>query len=135
VKDSWLRLWFLNRSQKRVKEHSLETGSIRLFIEGMTRSLQAISDCLDRHGRLVMVCGRAGKKAGREKDDIRISDLCIYAVHKEMRSIWAVEDLLHDRKMMKRGSYFAVHRGKRDSKNGKQVKRFGEEEILILRKR
>ena len=42
--------------------------------------------------------------------------------------------LIIDRKIMKRGSYFAVHHGKSADDNGDYGRRFGEDEILILKK-
>ena len=64
----------------------------------------------------------------------RISELIMYAMEElKLRGVRS-EALIRDRKKMVRGSYFAVHAGKRVDDEGQSHERFGEEDILVLRK-
>jgi DNA modification methylase len=56
VKDSWLRLWLLNRDPRAVRAKSLETGNILKFIEMMERCLHESMRLLTG-GRCFLVCG------------------------------------------------------------------------------
>jgi hypothetical protein len=132
LKDSWLRLWWLGRDGKESRKQSLETGSVSAFVDGMTSTLDALADVTSADGRLVLVCGHAKTWIGETKRVVRISDLCLLANSRLDRRRWKPELLVHDRKLMKRGSYFAVHRGREADGNGQHRPRYGEEEILIL---
>ena len=135
-KDAWLRLWFLGRDHRDVARRSLQTGSIQVFVDAMQRSLRSIITCLKPGGRLVLVGGQAWVTVGGEAQFVRITDLCLYALSliNESSEQLSVETLIGDAKAMNRGSYFAVHAGKRELPGGKFEPRYGKEDILVVRK-
>jgi len=135
-KDAWLRLWFLGRNHRDVAKQSLETGSLRLYVEAMQRSLRAIMTCLKPGGRLVLVGGQARVTVAGDTQFAGITDLCLYALTRINGSSeqLSVETVIHDRRVMNRGSYFAVHAGKRELAGGGLGPRYGEESILIVTK-
>jgi len=135
IKDAWLRLWFLGRDPHAVAMLSLETGNVARFVKGMVSAMESMSRSVSRGATVVLVCGRANITVDGRPHPVRISDLCLLAnsrVAPKMRLI--PERLIVDRKIMKRGSYFAVHHGKSRDHNGDHVRRFGEDEILVLKK-
>jgi len=136
LKDSWLRLWLLGYDRKALSTKSFETGNVPFFLSAMLRSLRAMWDALLDEGILVLVCGRAKVSVGKRKRIAHVNELCALAASKcgEEGKPFAVEAMVTDRVLMKRGSYFAVHRGKVGNGNGKKRRRYGEDEILILRK-
>jgi len=134
IKDAWLRLWFLNKSRQDVAKDSLETGSVSNFVEGMIKVMSAISISLKKNGIVVMVCGRAITKVAGQRCSVRISELCLLANSRLGSGGLVPERLIVDKKMMKRGAYFAVHHGKSVNGDGKHTNRFGEDEILVFRK-
>ena len=136
IKDSWLRLWFLGREGSELTRQSMETGSVNLFVEKMQGALEAMVRVLKMSGRMVLVCGRANINVGARGHSVRIGDLCLYAIDQkeELRKSLVVERLIVDRKLMVRGSYFAVHHGKTDDDSAGPSQRYGEDEILVLRK-
>jgi hypothetical protein len=136
TKDSWLRLWFLDRDRIEIGSRSLETGSVPVFVEAMKTSLAKILASVTPGGVLALVCGEAHVDIGRGTRVARISDLCLYALSQseEFAGQYTVETIVHDRKLMRRGSYFAVHGGNADDGSGVQKRRFGEEEILVIRR-
>lgn len=135
-KDAWLRLWFLGYDHRAVARQSLETGSIRVFVRAMEKSLGAVMTCIKPGGRLVLVGGQARASLGGEDRYVRINDLCLYALDrmKGTSKLSIVEAAIQDSKVMNRGSYFAVHGGKRQLAGGGVGPRYGEEDILIVRK-
>lgn len=136
LKDSWLRSWFLKRDWETIKKHSLETGSVKIFFEGMLESLSAIWRSLEENGTLVLVCGKAKVEIGRKKRLVKVSDISLLAVER-IRPLgyrFEVESIVTDRILMKRGSYFAVTHGKLNKRSGTGMKRYGEDEIIVLRK-
>jgi hypothetical protein len=135
VKDSWLRFWFLNRDSKEIARSSVESGSVRIFAEFMGKALTACLSAVDKDGRVALVCGEARVTVGGQPQIARISELAIYALSKLERADVKIEALIRDRKKMVRGSYFAVHGGKSVDEDGKSHDRFGEEDILVLRKK
>jgi len=136
IKDSWLRLWFLGRQGSELTSESMETGSVNLFLQYMQSALESMVGVLKIGGRMVLVCGRANVDAGGMTHSVRVGDLCLYAIDQSevLRSSLLVERLIVDRILMVRGSYFAVHHGKTDDDNGGASHRFGEDEILVVRK-
>jgi hypothetical protein len=136
IKDSWLRLWFLQRDADEQRGRTLETGGLTSFINGVGKSLSAIIDCVSANGVIALVCGQAKGDIRRQRPTIRVSDLCLYALEglPERKSLEVIS-IVRDRKLMKRGSYFAVHNGMHHLHNGDKIRRFGEEEILLLRKK
>jgi tRNA G10 N-methylase Trm11 len=135
IKDSWLRLWFLGHDRHEQHARSMETGNIPVFVDSMKRALASIEAVLARKGVIALVCGQARTATGETRQTIRISDLCLYALDSlskktKLKSVCVIRD----RKLMKRGSYFAVHNGYHHNAAGKRVPRYAEEEILILRK-
>jgi len=137
VKDSWLRLWFLERDSKAVARSSVESGSVRVFVNFLEQALAACLAVIRDQGRVALVCGEAKVSIGGRNHIARISELAIYALARLKLPKFQVEieALIRDRKKMVRGSYFAVHGGKSVDKEGQSHDRYGEEEILILRKR
>jgi hypothetical protein len=135
-KDAWLRLWFLRCNHREVAKQSLQTGSVRLFVDAMQKSLDAIMKCIKVGGRLVLIGGKARVAVGGDVQFVRIIDLCVLALSRINRkpARLSVETVIHDWKVMNRGSYFAVHRGKSVLKGGGVAPRNGEEDILIVRK-
>jgi hypothetical protein len=134
LKDSWLRFWFLGIDPLKDKKRALETGSVRTFVSKMQVILSSVAECLAGDGVLVLVCGRAGAKASGDAENIRISDLCLYAIEQEERMMWRPLSIIHDRKVMKRGSYFAVHAGQPSNPKSGETRRYGVEEILVLKR-
>jgi site-specific DNA-methyltransferase (adenine-specific) len=137
ARDAWLRLWFLGRDSKEFSFQSLETGSVRRFVEGMTRSFRSMWDALDQAGTLVMVCGHAKRnKRNRDPQFIRIADLCLLAASLSGKpgARFLPRKIIHDRILMKRGSYFAVHHGKAQSSKGSLSSRYSEDQILVFSK-
>lgn len=134
IKDSWLRLWFLNKSRQDVAKGSLETGSVSNFVEGMIKVMRAMSISLKKNGIVVIVCGRAMIKVAGQHRSVRISELCLLANSRLCSGGLVPERLIVDKKMMKRGAYFAVHHGKSVDGDGKYTSRFGEDEILVFRR-
>ena len=135
IKDAWLRLWFLGRDPHGVATQSLETGNVVRFVKGMVSALQSISRSVSNGATVVLVCGRANITVNARPHPVRISDLCLLA-NSRIAPKWRLnpERLIVDRKLMKRGSYFAVHHGRSTDHGGDHVRRFGEDEILILKK-
>jgi site-specific DNA-methyltransferase (adenine-specific) len=135
IKDAWLRLWFLKRNPRDVAKSSLETGNVARFVDGMARVIESMSRSLSRDGRIVMVCGRAGITVDGEFRTVQISNLCLLA-NSRLSVRWRLEPirLIIDRKLMKRGAYFAVHHGKTKDSEGSHPNRFGEDEILVFQK-
>ena len=135
IKDAWLRLWFLGRDPREIAKTSLETGNVVRFVDGMIAAIESISRSVQKKGTVVLVCGRANITVGGKPHSVRISDLCLLA-NSKVAEKWRLrpDRLIIDRKIMKRGSYFAVHHGKSADNNGDYGRRFGEDEILILKK-
>ncbi|MGA2269574.1 MAG: DNA methyltransferase [Bryobacteraceae bacterium] len=136
-KDAWLRLWFLGEDHREVAKRSLESGSVRIFVQSMTRVIRSIGQCVRSGGTIVIVGGRANVHVGSTKTPVRIVDLCLHAIHmlREAGAKLTPLQIISDRAIMKRGSYFAVYAGKHRDENGNKLERYGEEEILIVRKR
>jgi hypothetical protein len=101
----------------------------------MQRSLRAILSVVKPGGRLVLVGGRARIVVGKKAEVVRIVDLCLQALKgvNADSTIASVDAVIEDRRVMSRGSYFAVHAGRAAGDGG--GRRFGEEDILIIRKR
>jgi site-specific DNA-methyltransferase (adenine-specific) len=135
IKDAWLRLWFLGRDPREVSKPSLETGSVTRFVNGMVSVIESISRSVHKLGTVILVCGRANVDIDGRPYPVRISDLCLLA-NSQVATRWQLKPdrLIIDRKLMKRGSYFAVHHGKSMDENGFYGRRFGEDEILIFKK-
>ena len=135
IKDSWLRMWFLGRNRAELAEKTLETGNVVAFVDGLKDAIGAMTRCLDVGGRLVLVCGRARVSVGGKDRPVRVGELCLYALDQlaDKKTV-TVEQVIVDKKLMVRGSYFAVHRGQVSSQNGQNHRRYGEDEILVLRK-
>jgi hypothetical protein len=135
IKDSWLRLWFLQSNRAEQTTKTLETGNVLSFVKGLQEVLPAMCRALVTGGRVVMVCGHANISLRGQDCAARVADLCLYALHSmEKQKCFVVERLIKDKKLMTRGSYYAVHRGHVNGKNGLPRRRYGEDEILILRK-
>lgn len=134
IKDSWLRTWFLARKRADVAAHSLETGNVVSFVQGMVECISAMAHALTPGGRIVLVCGRAKITIGGRDESVRIGELCLYAAKQIPNARLRVERIIVDKKLMRRGSYFAVHHGRANDGNGSVGPRFGEEEIIVLRK-
>jgi hypothetical protein len=136
IKDSWLRTWFLGAERQAQATVTLETGNVAKFVEGIGRSLHSMARSVKRGGRIVLVCGRGKVTFGGEDHSVPIAGLCLYAINRSsvLRKALVPENIIRDRVMMKRGSYFAVHHGKVDNGNGVKSRRFGEDEILVVRK-
>lgn len=134
IKDAWLRLWFLKRDRAPLYKETLETGNVITFVEGMKESLASINNCLKPDGVIVLVCGQAHITIKGKKSPLRIGDLCLFAIDKLTKTNLRVENIIFDRKLMKRGSYFAVHHGKNASGDGTSGERYGEDEIIVFRK-
>jgi hypothetical protein len=101
----------------------------------MQEVLPAMCKALAVGGSLVMVCGHANVSIKGRAQPVRIADVCLYALNSlEKQTSFVLERLIKDRKLMTRGSYFAVHRGHVNGEDGKKLRRYGEDEILILRK-
>jgi hypothetical protein len=114
----------------------METGNVRTFLEGTRQSLEAMVSSLRPNGRIVLVCGRANLRLAGQEHPVRVADLCLYAINntERLRASVAVERLIIDRKLMIRGSYFAVHAGKTRGDSDTPAQRYGEDEILVLKK-
>jgi len=136
VKDSWLRHWFLGRDTKEIARSSVESGSIRIFLPFLENAIAACLEVVHKGGRVALVCGEAKVRIGGRQVVARISELAILALAnlKLPRGHVEIESLIRDRQKMVRGSYFAVHGGKRTDDEGRVHDRYGEEEILVLRK-
>jgi hypothetical protein len=136
IKDSWLRTWFLEANREAQTTSTLETGNAVKFVEGMGSALHNMAWGVKQGGRIVLVCGRAKVTIDGKDNSVAIADLCLYALNKcpALRKALVPEHIIRDRVMMKRGSYFAVHHGKVDNGNGVKSRRFGEDDILIIRK-
>jgi DNA modification methylase len=136
IKDSWLRTWFLGAKREAQAAATLETGNVVKFVAGMERSLHSMARSVKNGGRIVLVCGRAKVTFEGKGHSVAIADLCLYAMANSpvLHKALVPEHLIRDRVMMKRGSYFAVHHGKVDNGNGEKTRRFGEDEILVVRK-
>lgn len=135
IRDSWLRLWFLRSERSTQATATLETGSIRGFIARLQTVLPALDRALEAGGRAVLVCGRAKIPVNGKDQLIKVADLTLYALSVvDLDRALVPERLISDRKLMNRGSYFAVHRGHERIGGNKPTKRFGEDEILVLRK-
>jgi hypothetical protein len=136
IKDSWLRTWFLRAKREAQVATTLETGNVVKFVEGMEQSLHSMARSVKKCGRIVLVCGRAKVSFDGKDHSVAIADLCLYAMTSSpaLRKALIPEHLIRVRVMMKRGSYFAVHHGKVDNGNGVKTRRFGEDEILVIRK-
>ena len=135
IKDSWLRTWFLGREKREVSRNTLETGNVANFVAGMKSALAAMASALLPGGRIVLVCGRAKITISGKNEAVRIGELCVFAAEDLAHDGVGVERVIIDRKLMKRGSYFAVHHGRSTDVAGVSSPRFGEEEIIVLRKR
>jgi hypothetical protein len=137
MKDSWLRLWFMGRQKSEQILDTMETGNVVTFIEKMKSVLMGMNSALRKDGRIVLVCGRAKIEVHAKTRSVRVGELCIYAVDciKELKKSLFVERVIVDKKLMTRGSYFAVHQGKVDNGDGETTQRYGEDEIIVLRKR
>ena len=133
AKDAWLRLWFLGRDKSELSSVSLETGSVNRFCSGMASFLQSLTRVLDENSHVVLVCGRANGRVSGKKRAIRIADVCLHALDQSCRDEFTVESIISDKKLMKRGSYYAVHAGRTNGSNGKSVRRYGEDEIVVLK--
>ena len=136
IKDSWLRTWFLGATREAQAAATLETGNVVKFVEGMERSLHSMARCVKKGGRIVLVCGRAKVNIEGKDHSVAIADLCLHAMTSSpvLHKALVPEHLIRDRVMRKGGSYFAVHHGKVDNGNGVKTRRFGEDEILVVRK-
>jgi hypothetical protein len=101
----------------------------------MVSVIESISRSVQKGGAVVMVCGHANITVDSKPRSVRISDLCLLA-NSQVAAKWRLcpNRLIIDRKLMKRGSYFAVHHGKSADDDGNHGRRFGEDEILILNK-
>ncbi|MFX1487303.1 MAG: DNA methyltransferase [Promethearchaeota archaeon] len=110
IKDSWLRLWLLGRDSKAIKVKSLETGNIVRFTEMMQSCLGEFLRLLRPNGRCLLVCGTSHCDLLGEKTKVRIAGLVMYAAmnvtHEKYK--WHIENLIEDKIVLKRGSYFAV---------------------------
>jgi len=136
VKDAWLRLWLLGVDRRDIMSKSLETGSIPRFWDGMQQFMSGLLPIVKRGGIVVLVCGRANVTICGYKQSVRIADICLHALEAcpEVSKAFVVKEIIVDRKVMKRGSYFAVHAGKTNGHNGSTGRRYGEDEILILQR-
>lgn len=136
IRDAWLRLWFLGEDRSALLSHSFETGNVRRFVDHMTVSLDSIWDAMVPNGILVLVCGRAKIDVRGKSMLVHVRDLCLLATKEvaQKGKRFFIEQIINDKILMKRGSYFAVHHGKTHDGNGNQSKRYGEDEILILRR-
>jgi len=135
LKDSWLRLWFLGKERSELAGKTLETGNVHTFVEGMKTALGEMAGSVSPRGRIVLVCGRAHIDVRGRKHTVRVADLVLHA--KESAPYLErliLERVIRDRKLMKRGSYFAVHHGTTQDGNGRKHPRYGEDEILVFRK-
>jgi hypothetical protein len=128
-------LWFLDSNRAEIKGNSLETENVGVFIAGVKAFLSSADEVLTEGGRMVLVCGRAKINRKGRVLSVRIGHLCLYALaNSPQAGSYVVEKIIIDKLVMKRGSYFAVHAGKSDATNGQKVQRYGEDEILVLRK-
>lgn len=135
IRDSWLRLWFLKRSREQLRAKTLETGNVLRFIEGLQRLIPAMNEALEARGVAVLVCGQAKIHIAGHDRSVRVGDLCLFALNNSPGGNgFVVERVIMDKKLMNRGSYFAVHRGQTNGADGTQRRRYGEDEILVLRK-
>lgn len=134
LKDAWLRLWFLDRETTGIAPVSLETASVTRFLDGMECFLRSLGKVLEHDARVVLVCGRANGTVAAKKREIRVAEVCLHAIDRlnDDGLPYCVESIISDRKLMKRGSYYAVHAGRSNGKNGKRTQRYGEDEIIIL---
>lgn len=135
LKDAWLRLWLLQRQPQEIVPYSLETGNVIRFVDGMENAIKSMSRSLRGGGTAVLVCGRANITVRKRKHSVRVADLCLLANDRlsDKDKLKPVR-LIIDRKLMKRGAYFAVHHGRVKGENGDHSRRYGEDEILVLRK-
>ncbi|MBI4232363.1 hypothetical protein HY605_03970 [Candidatus Peregrinibacteria bacterium] len=135
TKDAWLRLWFLGRNSEDVLRRSLETGSVSKFKASMKKMLTTILDAVSPNGYAIFVCGEVKAWIKGRQEIVRVSDICLSLLHesKFYNGKFKIDSIIRDKKLMKRGSYFAVHAGKQSSDNGESVARFGEERILVLK--
>lgn len=138
LRDSWLRLWFLNRDWHKIKKLSLETGSLWVFYNGISKVISAVWRSLVKNGKVVFVCGKAGIEIGGKKTIVNTSEICLLAI-KKLKVLgypFEIESIISDNISLKRGSYFAVTHGKGNNKNNaEELKHLGKDEILILKKR
>ncbi len=131
VKDSWLRLWLLNRDPKVVRARSLETGDILKFVGMMERCLNESMRLLKPGGRCLLVCGTSHCNLSSKRTKVPIGGLVMLAA----RNVrvggynWEVESYVEDKIVLNRGSYFAVRSGGdlQDSR-----RRLGEDDIVSL---
>jgi hypothetical protein len=114
----------------------LETGNVNVFLKGMMDALSAIWRSLAPNGVGVIVCGRAKKEISGKMSIMKISDICLSAIERigALGYPLQIESIITDRILMKRGSYFAVTHAKKYRQNERKIRRYGEDEILILRK-
>ena len=116
---------------------SVESGSIRIFLAFLEKAIAACLEVVRKGGRVALVCGEAKVDSHGQRQIARISELAIFAISNLNlpKGQVEIESLIRDRKKMVRGSYFAVHGGKSIDKDGQRHDRYGEEEILVLRRR
>jgi hypothetical protein len=128
-------LWFLGRNRADQKESTLETGNVISFVRALEVVIPAMNEVLEPGGRIVLVCGQAKVTFEGKEHSVRVSDLCFHALNSlgEKKAL-SVETVIMDRKLMTRGSYFAVHHGHANGRSGPKLPRYGEDEILVLRK-
>ncbi len=135
IKDSWLRLWFLGRDRAELMNLTLETGNVLTFIDRIKEALASMWRCLRINGTMVLVCGKAKVRINGKDVPVRVGELCLYALNEcEQTKGFRVERVIMDRKLMKRGSYFAVHHGRSANGDGRHGPRYGEDEILVVRR-
>jgi len=131
VKDSWLRLWLLNRDPKLVRARSLETGDILKFVEMMERCLSESMRLLKPGGRCLLVCGTSHCSLSGKRTKVPIGGLVMLAARNVRLAgyRWEVDSYIEDKIVLKRGSYFAVRSGGdlQDSR-----RRLGEDQIVSL---
>lgn len=137
LRDAWLRLWFLGRDWQEIKKVSFETSNVRTFLNSMEQFFKATWQVLKNDGRIVLVCGKAKINVGKEKKIVKISDICLFAIEKIKSKgfEYDVEFIITDRIQLKRGSYFAVIHGAGLREKISSSKRYGEDEILIIKKK
>ena len=80
VKDSRLRLWFLDRDTKEIAKNSIESGSIRIFVTFMEKAIAACLQVVRTGGRIALVCGEAKINVGGKQQIVHISELAIFAL-------------------------------------------------------
>jgi hypothetical protein len=133
IKDSWLRLWLLNRDPRSIRAKSLETGDIVKFVEMMRRCLHECIHLLKPGGRCFLVCGTSHCSIANKETKVPIGGLVMLAAEeaREGRYRWQIENYIDDRIVLKRGSYFAI-RSTGDIENSRR--RVGEDHIVSLMK-